>query len=92
VLGLRMTGLVFIPSVGVNIMTVHVITVGSQGTRIMQQSTSASNPEYPEPILQYPITYTMLLWQGIGSGIASSLPSLVSRSMLKQRRVLLRMQ
>jgi len=34
---------------------------------------------------------TLCTLLGIGSGVASSLPSLVLRSMLKQRRILMRM-
>jgi len=36
-------------------------------------------------------TYTILLCKALVAGIASSLPSLVLRSMLKQRRILMRM-
>jgi len=42
-------------------------------------------------IYRIPNPYTMLLYKGIDSGSASSLPSLVLRSMLKQRRILMRM-
>jgi len=42
------------------------------------------NPYYYNNLHYAPFT-------GIGSGIASSLPSLVLRSMLKQRRILMRM-
>jgi len=46
----------------------------------------------PEPC-HYRITstYTMLLLQGIGSGHRQLIASLVLRSMLKQRRILMRM-
>jgi len=49
-------------------------------------------PRKPEnPTLRIPTTYTMLLCKVLDAGSASSLPSLVLRSMLKQRRILMRM-
>jgi len=59
-------------------------------------TTTVNRIYYPRQLLNpasynIPSTYTMLLWQGIDSGNASALPSPVLRSMLKQRRILMRM-
>jgi len=42
-------------------------------------------------LYRIPTTYTMLPYKALIAGSASSLPSLVLRSMLKQRRILMRM-
>jgi len=57
-------------------------------------ATAASNQalRYLAYIYSIPATYTMLLSKALVAGAVSSLPSLVLRSMLKQRRILLRMQ
>jgi len=58
----------------------------------MKQLTVSSN--LGSPGTQHNAVYlqpTLCSLQGIGSGTASSLPFLVLRSMLKQRRILMRM-
>jgi len=55
------------------------------------QLTATSNQAIREQALQYITNLHYAPFQGIDSGSASSLPSLVLRSMLKQRRILMRM-
>jgi len=56
----------------------------------LQLATVASTSTSVPSQYSIPVTYTMLSLVGIDSDNVSSLPSLVLRSMLKQRRILMR--